>query len=594
MRPFGKTDILSPDTRPAQKQNMPLRPRILSLVAALALAAAPALAVSTQATAQAIRLGPSPAGAYLAARAAELRSDLVSAARFYEVVLSADPTNFALATRVLSLWIEAGVIENAVPLAEQIVEGDPGYEPARLTLAVDAFQREAYPEVEDQLAAIAGDSFSDLSVALLTAWAQIGQGDVDTAIQGLEEVSAETEMLAGYHSALMADFAGRTDEALSILADIYNPDQTQRVVEAYARMLARSGQTDLARTVIDDFLADVPDHPLIGELLRQIDAGEDIAPMIQSPSEGAAEVLYGLASSLVAGDQFNIAISYLQLSRTIGPGTELPTVLLGQLLQAQARHAEAVEVLDSIADESPYAVPAAISASISDASRGEEQAAIDRLVPIAAADPTLVSATEALATIYRSEMRWQDADDVLSASIDALPSINERHWRLFYQRGIASERMGEWDEAERDFERALVLSPGEPDVLNYLGYSWLERDENYLEAFEMIQQAAEQRPQSGYIVDSLGWAYYKLGQYESAVSVLERAVELTPDKAEILEHLGDAMWRAGRQVEARFQWNHALQYDADEAMVERIERKLEDGLEPLPDGMPAEGIMEIN
>lgn len=573
---------------------MPKRPRFVRFFASLVLAVSASMTAIPQASAQPSGFSVSPAGAYLAARAAELRSDLATAARYYQVVFLDDPENIALAARIMSLWVEAGQVHEAVPFAERIIANDPGYEPARLVLATDAFANENFAEAEVQLSGLAGDAFSDLSVILLSAWAEAGRGEVDSALAMLEEVDPQSAALADFHAALITDFAGRTDEALAFMVSVYTPDQTQRVVEAYARMLARVGRTDEALAAIDAYLEGTPDHPRLNLLRDQIESSEAIEPLIPSAAVGAAEVHYGLAASLVGIDEFDIAINYLQLGRYLAPDFDLATVLLGQLLQAQQRHAEAVAVLDMIGTDSPYAVAAAISASISDASRGEEEAAITRLVAIVNALPTETTAAETLATIYRSEMRWQEANEVLSATIDALSVIEAEHWRLFYQRGITYERMGEWAEAERDLERALVLSPGETDVLNYLGYSWLEQGVNYLEAFDMIQQAVQQRPGAGYIIDSLGWAYYKLGDYDAAVATLERAVELTPNHAEILDHLGDALWRAGREVEARFQWNHALQYEPTPEMIERIEYKLEQGLEPLPDDVPAEGIMEIH
>lgn len=557
----------------------------------------PALAMvlaTGSATAQVTDQSQSVAGAYLAARAAELRNDLDVAAAFYNEVYDRNPGNIPLAVNVMSLWIEAGIVEEAVPLAESIIAADPGYEPARLVLAASAIKNGEYELASQHIAAITGNEFSRLSTALLEGWTAAGRGDVDGAIAGLSGGTSTGGLLQSFHAALIADLDGRSDEAISLMASVYDPDQTQRVVEAYARILARADRSIEAEDVIVDFLADVPGHPRLTRLLDEIQSGAEVAPMVTTASEGAAEVFYGLASSLVAADGFQIAISYLQISRYLGPAASLADLLLGQLLQSQGRHNEAVQVLDSVDDNAPFAVTAAVVASISDASAGREEAAIERLRPVVDADPLNVTAVDTLASIYRSESRWQDANDVLSATIDVLPSIDGTHWRLFFSRGISFERMGEWPEAERDFQRALVLSPGEADVLNYLGYSWLEQGINFLEAFDMIEQAVEQRPQSGYIVDSLGWAYYKLGNYEAAVATLERAVELTPNQPDILEHLGDALWRFGRRLEARFQWQHALDYDPDAEDVERLEEKLTNGLPDLPENVPAEGIMEIN
>jgi len=156
-----------------------------------------------------------------------------------------------------------------------------------------------------------------------------------------------------------------------------------------------------------------------------------------------------------------------------------------------------------------------------------------------------------------------------------------RHWFLFYVRGIAYERSGRWEEAERDFRKALELEPDQPNVLNYLGYSLVEKGIKLDEALEMIRKAVEKRPNDGYITDSLGWALYRLGRYEEAVEPMERAVELTPLDPVINDHLGDVYWMVGRKREARFQWKRALSFGPDEKDAARIRRKLEVGLDKV-------------
>ena len=133
---------------------------------------------------------------------------------------------------------------------------------------------------------------------------------------------------------------------------------------------------------------------------------------------------------------------------------------------------------------------------------------------------------------------------------------------MFYFRGICYERSKQWPQAEADLKKALQLYPDQPLVLNYLGYSWIDQGVNLDEGMNMIRRAVEQRPDDGYIVNSLGWANFRIGNYDEAVKELERAVELKPDDPTINDHLGDAYWRVGRVLEARFQWSHAKRPEA--------------------------------
>ena len=159
-----------------------------------------------------------------------------------------------------------------------------------------------------------------------------------------------------------------------------------------------------------------------------------------------------------------------------------------------------------------------------------------------------------------------------------IETVEYRHWRLFYVRGIAFERLGEWPKAEADFKRALELEPDQPLVLNYLGYTWVEQGRNLDEARTMIEKAVELRPDDGYIVDSLGWVAYRLGDFEEAVHQLERAVELVAGDPIINDHLGDAYWQVGRLHEARFQWQRVLTLDPEDDLADQVRRKIADGL----------------
>jgi len=162
------------------------------------------------------------------------------------------------------------------------------------------------------------------------------------------------------------------------------------------------------------------------------------------------------------------------------------------------------------------------------------------------------------------------------------------NWNVYYQRGIAYERLKQWAKAEPNFRKALELFPNQPQVLNYLGYSWIDMNMNLDEGMEMIRKAVELRPSDGYIVDSLGWAHYRLGQYEDAVRELERAVSLKPDDPVLNDHLGDAYWRVGRKLEATFQWAHARDMKPDAPVLAEVEKKLKEGLPPLENKAVAE------
>jgi Flp pilus assembly protein TadD len=178
----------------------------------------------------------------------------------------------------------------------------------------------------------------------------------------------------------------------------------------------------------------------------------------------------------------------------------------------------------------------------------------------------------------RGRKAFAECAEVYSKAVDNLAVPEKANWVLFYFRGICYERSKQWPKAEADLKKALELFPDQPLVLNYLGYSWVDQGVNLDEGMRMIRRAVEQRPDDGYIVDSLGWANFRIGNYEDAVKDLDRAVELKPDDSTINDHLGDAYWRVGRVLEAHFQWSHAKDLNPDPEDLPKIEEKIKSGL----------------
>ncbi len=212
---------------------------------------------------------------------------------------------------------------------------------------------------------------------------------------------------------------------------------------------------------------------------------------------------------------------------------------------------------------------------------GDREEALRRLNNIVISRPDDLDAVSVLGDLLRYDEQYLAAADAYTDALALTGGDSPSDWRFYYVRGIAYERASEWPKAEADFLKALELNPDQPAVLNYLGYSWIDQDMNLEPALEMIEKAVEAQPQDGYIVDSLGWAFYKLGRIDEAVTTLEQAVLLRPNDAEINDHLGDAYWKAGRLYEARYAWR-AASVNADSDEKTRLAAKIADGLPPGP------------
>jgi tetratricopeptide (TPR) repeat protein len=290
-----------------------------------------------------------------------------------------------------------------------------------------------------------------------------------------------------------------------------------------------------------------------------------------------------LASALPADRNDWLPLIYARLAIALRPDHGDAILLAGDLLERSGQFALADAVYDTMPPDHPQYLGAQLGKANALARGGDVDAAIASLQDLSAEKPDSVLVYSALGDLLRREERFEAAAEAYTSALDQLDVVEERHWVLIYTRAIAFERMGQWERAEPEFRRALEFVPDEPQVLNYLGYSLIEKNRNLEEALGMIERAVEGEPDSGYIVDSLGWAYFRLGRYEEAVPVMERAVELLPTDPILNDHLGDVYWAVGREREARFQWRRALSFaphpDLD---TDEVRRKIEAGLE-LPD-----------
>jgi len=554
---------------------------------AAALAAAPFCAVPLQPACASVRgddssaavLGASQPGNYLAGLIASADRDAGAAAAFYREALRNDPRNPDLIERAFSATLASGDVQGASGLAERVLAHDPSNNLARLTLSASLLERGDFAAARAQL--LSRDSSSrDVTAMLIAAWCYAGQGDLRHALETLDRVRDPAVVpFRDFHAGLIADQLGNPAEARRRLKSAFDADKNAlRIADAYARFLATHGDRDGAIAVYQGFSAVAPDNPIVGRALSDLRSGGLPPASVSSPKDGAAEVLYGLgATGIRQGDELP-ALVYLRLSLYLRPNDDLTSVTLANLFEQMKKDELAISAYQSVPATSPLHEDAEIQAALVLDGLSQSDEAIKRLEAIVAANPHDVEALSALAGVQRSAKQYQEAASTYSKAISAIGIPSKDNWTLFYFRGICFERAKEWPKAEDDFKKALELFPDQPLVLNYLGYSWVDQGVNLDEAFKMLRRAVELRPNDGYIVDSLGWAHYKLGQYAEATQTLERAVDLKPEDPVLNDHLGDAYWKVNRRIEAKFQWNHARDMHPEPEDLPEILKKIEDGL----------------
>ena len=523
----------------------------------------------------------SPSGSYLAARHAGVQRDAAAAAAYYRSALRTDPRNSELLERAFLSVLAEGDVDEAVRLAERIIQLDRNDRIARLVLGIRALKQKNYPVARQNLSQSVRGPITDLAATLLTAWAMQGAGDTKGAIELIDKLQGADwyALFKDMHAGMILDAAGQKREAGRRLDRAHKLDQTAlRLVESYGSWLSRNGNKDEALKVFKAFDAQLPRHPLIVEEMAALQSGKQLPLLVDTPQAGAAEVLYGLGAALGRRGGEDLGLVYLQLALYLSPNQPLALLSLADLYEQIKNPQLAIKVYERVPQNSPLRRNAEIQLATNLDSLDRTDEAKARLQKLIADRPNDTEAIMSLGNILRGRKAFTECADVYGKGIATIATPERPHWLIYYFRGICNERAKKWAVAEEDLKQALKLYPDQPHVLNYLGYSWIDQGLNLDEGMRMIRRAVEQRPDDGYIVDSLGWAYYRIGNYEEAVKHLERAVELKPDDPTINDHLGDGYWKVGREVEAKFQWSHAKDLKPEPDELVKIEQKLTSGL----------------
>jgi len=579
--------IVTGAVAPTDRRSFKLK--LLALVSAIALLPATAAA---EANAQSQTFGtPSNlpftlSGSYLSGRLAGFEKDYGQAAAFYEETLAADPDNTMLLERTFLLKLANGDVDQAIHYAGELAGTGQQNFLAQLTLGADEMVKGNYAEADEVFSKGRNGPLAQLSVGISRAWALYGGGKIDEAVETIDGLKGPDwfEVFKSTHKAHLLFDAGRNREALEAIEAAYAIDQGAiRVVDAYARILAANGRQQESFEALDQYDQQFRGHPKLEQTREVLESGAVIAPMVTDPSAGMSEILYGLGAVIGRDGGEELSTSYLQLALHLDPQAEFAAIALGNVFERMDRPDRAIEALMKVPSDSVLKREAEIQVGLNYNALEKLEESRSHLEALISQDPSDLEAVVALGNILRSHEIYDDAEAVYTQGIDTISEFERRHWLLLYFRGISRERLGKWDLAEADFRKALELNDKQPLVLNYLGYSLVDQGLKLDEALDMIKTAVQLRPTDGYIVDSLGWVYYRLGRYEEAVKELERAIELRPADPVINDHLGDAYWMVGRRDEARFQWNHARDLGPDEKELPKILDKIANGMEePTP------------
>lgn len=577
------------------------RSALLAAVAALAVHASLPQALATERPAVSAE---TVAGAYLAAKAAQSSGALDVAADYFERALELDRTSQVLRQEAMFAFFAEGRFEEGIELARELASDIDAGKVARIALGLEAIRQDEPADAVDQFDISDTSEFDSLLVGHLSVWALAQDGRFDEAQARIDETTGPAwfPIFNLYQKGLIAALGGDDAEARRVLGALISdpasvqssPDAYLAAVEALARIQARAGDVDEAIETLDGGLDLAPTYdPLVHLRARlQIGDGSPVEAPIETARDGAAEALYTLGQAINRGDGQDVALLYFQfadaVSQTSSP--KLLTALAGAA-ERTSRIDRAIDYYQQIPEDSAFRRTADLQMGLDLWYADRREEARDQLAKAVEAYPDDLQTHLAYADVLSADKQYEEAAAILDRALEIAPEGGANNWSIYYQLGIAYERMKEWDKAEPNFRRALELSPDQPQVLNYLGYSLVDMNRNLDEGLEMIRTAVDLRPNEGYIIDSLGWAYYRLERFDEAVEQLERAVLISPTEPTINDHLGDAYWRVGREREARFQWQRALNSTPapEPEVAEKIRIKLEEGLGPVGSDLEDEG-----
>ncbi|MEK9725841.1 MAG: tetratricopeptide repeat protein [Rhodospirillaceae bacterium] len=579
------------------------RTGISSTARALSLAVSFGLAVvaptQTRAAETVVVPGPSPLGNYLAGRHAQTERDLGAAVTYLNAALHALPDAPDLLRRTFILTTIEGRMNEALPLAERLLQDNPKAPIAHLALLADAFRRGDSDDQAARLKALPNDGLNGFAKPAIAAWNLVGAGKVDAGLKTLESLDnkAASQGLYEMQRALILDFGGRNADAEAAYADLAKDQDAQsfRYTQLLGNMLERIGKTAEARALYDGFMAQNPTTSLLDTAYARLKSGKKPKRQIATAAQGAAEALFNIANSLRQQRARETAMVLGRLALWVRSDYPIAQMMVADILEGDERHAQANQAYAAIDPKSAFRFSADLRRAHNLNALKQVEPAVALLRELSAGHPKSAQPLLSLGDLFRRHERWTEAIDAYTEAIARVGTLQKSHWRMLYSRGIVLERAQRWPEAEKDFLKALEFEPDQPYVLNYLGYSWVDRGVQLKRALEMIHNAVKKRPNDGYIVDSLGWIYYRLGDYAKAVMELERAVQIRPEDPVINDHLGDAYWRVGRKLEARFQWERSLSLNPEKDVEAGVRKKLEEGLPPAkPLGVPNEADKAAN
>lgn len=532
------------------------------------------------------------AGAFLAARTADVDHDYPTAIALYRKALDFEPANLEIRERLMISLLLNGDFADGLKEAEALKSDTAVERVTKIVRGLEALRTGKFDSAKKILAYEGPNDLDRLTHLLLSGWADVGAGKGKKAISAINGLKGPAwfKVFTDYHLGAMAIVTGDISTARQYLnkavtnndAVATAPDTFMRAVMALARLEASAGNKQKALDAISVGDGMISNYAPLKALRQSIEKGEKPVQQVTNAAEGAAGVLFSIGGALNRQGAEDMVALYLQISHALDAKSADTLIMLGGIAEKLEQPERAIAFYEQVPETSPMRRISELQLGITLSDTGKQEEAKSHLKELIASDPADIRSYIAYGSVLSEAKDYKEMAANYDKAVEVIGSVpRPSDWSVFFQRGIAYERLKEWPKAEPNFRKALELNPQQAQVLNYLGYSLVDMNLNLDEGLKMIQAAVDARPDDGYIVDSLGWAYYRLGRFDDAVTELEKAIQLRAGDATINDHLGDAYWRVGRKLEAVYQWNRTLISEGEDVNREQVKQKIENGLPAL-------------
>lgn len=526
-------------------------------------------------------------GNYLAGRVAHLRQDYDNAALYYVKSLEKGFVNDELLGKTYIILASQGRIDEAVKYADTARKNGDKNNFIDVISAAYNFKHGNYKEARERLNIIQEKTYKELIAPLFNAWSYAGEGNYNQAVAEMDKLAGTEGIKTVYHlhKGLIAEYFNKTEEAqknYDIIINDHGNDISFRALQIMTNFYIRQKEKKKAENLIARYYGSSNIKEMLSGLNNKIQTSDSsVSMLINSANKGAGEVFLEIAllfKSAPAG--YDYAQMYMAVSEYFNPDNDITKIAMADIFEERFMYKDANKYYDSVNKKSEMFYPAQIKKANNLSEEKNYEAAAKVLKKLLKDNPKNFQVLFNLADVLRISNNQPDAIKYYNEAIENIFYESEKYWPVYYALAVSYDKNHEWLKAEASLEKALKLSNRHPQVLNYLGYSWLKYGINIDKAAAMILEAYEKEPNDGVIIDSLGWVYFKTGDYANAIFYLEKASELNPQNAVICDHLGDAYWLGGRKNEAVFQWKRALKQEEDneELNIKSVKNKIENGL----------------